>query len=45
MEKTTFGAGHAPPVRPVTATSQTGEGRPTPKLGFSRCVQRNVMDL
>jgi hypothetical protein len=45
MKKTTFGAGHAPPVRPVTATGQTGEGRPTPNLGFSQCVQRNLMDL
>jgi hypothetical protein len=45
MEKTAFGIGHAPPVRPVTATGQTGEGRPTPKLWFSQCVQRNLMDL
>jgi hypothetical protein len=45
MEKTPFGAGHAPPVRPVMATGQTGEGRPTPNLGFSQCVQRNLMDL
>jgi hypothetical protein len=45
MEKTTFGAGHAPPVIPVTATGQTGEGRPTPHLGFSQCVQQNLMDL
>jgi hypothetical protein len=45
MEKTPFGAGHTPPVRPVTATGQTGEGRPTPNLGLSQCVQRNLMDL
>jgi hypothetical protein len=45
MEKATFGAGHAPPVRPVAATGQTGEGRPTPNLGFSQCVQRNLMNL
>jgi hypothetical protein len=44
-EKTTFGAEVAPPVRPVTATGQTGEGRPTPNLGFSQCVQQNLMDL
>jgi hypothetical protein len=45
MKKTQFGGGHAPPVRPVTATGQTGEGRPTPNRGFSQCVQRNLMDL
>jgi hypothetical protein len=45
MEKTTFGAGHAPLVRPVTATGQTGGGCPTPNLEFSQCVQRNLMDL
>jgi hypothetical protein len=39
MKKTTFGARHAPPVRPVTFTGQTGEGRLTPNLGFSHCVQ------
>jgi hypothetical protein len=29
----------------VTATGQTGEGRPTPIRDFSQCVQQNIMDL
>jgi hypothetical protein len=45
MEKAQIWGGHAPPVRPVTATGQTGEGRPTPIRAFSQCVQRNLMDL
>jgi hypothetical protein len=36
MKETKFGARHAPLVRPVTPTYQTGEGRPTPNLGFSQ---------